>query len=475
MQSIFDEIIVNSFREVVEKSIAEFFSGKGLSAFQQEYRDGMNEIGTFIQQRLIEFIDQELVEDPSLREDWVIERRNDEKTILSPFGPVVFKRTYFRNKTTGKYAYLADRLVGYTPHQRLDTLLEADLLEEVVNKSFRKSGESLEKQARGTSVSGQTVLNVVRKFEPEQIEIKEKFKVKKKCQIIYIEADEDHVAHQGKGTRAFEQRLVYVHEGRRRVGKDRYELIGKKYFTFELGTKTEYIWNTIWQYLDDTYELAETEHIFILGDGASWIKAGAEYIPCSTYVLDGFHLRMAILRAAGDNEDNRQALAHVIWAGKRTKMNRLLQNFHADAKEESRKETIRSVYKYLNNHWGAIQARWHYQHLLVGCSAEGHVSHILSARLSSRPMAWSYYGANQMAHLRVHRANNVDLHKIYLEQSCRHKKQIVNGVLPKASVTILAKAAGASFETFGNIPSLRTGRRSYQPLLRQISNASLHL
>lgn len=299
--------------------------------------------------------------------------------------------------------------------------------------------------------------------------------MKKKCQIIYIEADEDHVAHQGKGTRAFEQRLVYVHEGRSRVGKDRYELIGKKYFTFEPGTKTEYIWNTIWQYLDDTYELAETEHIFILGDGASWIKAGAEYIPCSTYVLDGFHLRMAILRAAGDNEDNRQALAHVIWAGKRTEMNRLLQNFHADAKEEPRKETIRSVYKYLNNHWGAIQARWHYQHLLVVCSAEGHVSHILSARLSSRPMAWSYYGANQMAHLRVHRANNVDLHKIYLEQSGRHKKQIDNGVLPKASVTILAKAAGASFETFGNIPSLRTGRRSYRPLLRQISNASLHL
>ena len=66
MQSIFDEIIVNSFREVVEKSIAEFFRGKGLSAFQQEYRDGMNEIGTFIQQRLIEFIDQELVEDPGV-------------------------------------------------------------------------------------------------------------------------------------------------------------------------------------------------------------------------------------------------------------------------------------------------------------------------------------------------------------------------------------------------------------------------
>jgi len=90
-------------------------------------------------------------------------------------------------------------------------------------------------------------------------------------------------------------------------------------------------------------------------------------------------------------------------------------------------------------------------------------------------MAWSYFGANQMAHLRVHRANNNDLHKIHLEQSYKQKKQVVNGVLPKASVTSLAKAAGASFETFGNIPSLRTGRRSYRQLLRQISNAALNL
>ena len=66
----------------------------------------------------------------------------------------------------------------------------------------------------------------MRKFETDLVESKEKSKVKKKCQIIYIEADEDHVAHQGKGTRAIEQRLVFVHEGRSRVGKDRYELIG---------------------------------------------------------------------------------------------------------------------------------------------------------------------------------------------------------------------------------------------------------
>ena len=36
-----------------------------------------------------------------------------------------------------KHAYLADQAVGYTPHQRLDTLLEADVLEESLDLSFR--------------------------------------------------------------------------------------------------------------------------------------------------------------------------------------------------------------------------------------------------------------------------------------------------------------------------------------------------
>ncbi len=39
------------------------------------------------------------------------------------------------------------------------------------------------------------------------------------------------------------------------------------------------------------------------------------------------------------------------------------------------------------------------------CSAEGHVSHVLSSRLSSRPMAWSRLGAEKMAKLRAYYFN----------------------------------------------------------------------
>ena len=36
-----------------------------------------------------------------------------------------------------------------------------------------------------------------------------------------------------------------------------------------------------------------------------------------------------------------------------------------------------------------------------GCSAEGHVTHVLSARLSFRPMGWSETGAETIARLGV--------------------------------------------------------------------------
>lgn len=41
----------------------------------------------------------------------------------------------------------------------------------------------------------------------------------------------------------------------------------------------------------------------------------------------------------------------------------------------------------------------------VGCSAEGHVSHIYADRMSSRPLGWSRQGVHQMAKLRIFKAN----------------------------------------------------------------------
>ena len=46
---------------------------------------------------------------------------------------------------------------------------------------------------------------------------------------------------------------------------------------------------------------------------------------------------------------------------------------------------------------------------IVACSAEGHVCHVLSSRMSTLPMGWSRLGGSQMAHLREYYYNGEDM------------------------------------------------------------------
>lgn len=58
----------------------------------------------------------------------------------------------------------------------------------------------------------------------------------------------------------------------------------------------------------------------------------------------------------------------------------------------------------------------------AGCSAEGHVSHILSSRLSSRPLGWYRKGVDQMSRLRVFASNGGDVYGLFMKR----KKAVVN-------------------------------------------------
>ena len=45
----------------------------------------------------------------------------------------------------------------------------------------------------------------------------------------------------------------------------------------------------------------------------------------------------------------------------------------------------------------------------MGSSTEGHISHVLSARMSSRPMGWCRQGADSLSHIRVYWKNGGDM------------------------------------------------------------------
>ena len=74
----------------------------------------------------------------------------------------------------------------------------------------------------------------------------------------------------------------------------------------------------------------------------------------------------------------------------------------------------------------AAKIRLRDRETVIGSSTECHVSHVLSSRMSSRPMGWSRTGCDKMSHLRAYYMNKGDMLELVRSQ-------------PK----ILAKAAGA--------------------------------
>lgn len=65
--------------------------------------------------------------------------------------------------------------------------------------------------------------------------------------------------------------------------------------------------------------------------------------------------------------------------------------------------------EYILNNWIAARTRLLRKEKVSGCSAEGHVSHILSDRLSSRPMGWSSHGTKKMCNLLAYYYNGRDM------------------------------------------------------------------
>ena len=332
----------------------------------------------------------------------------------------------------------------------MDTMLKAELIENAIDLSYNKSGRKAPGEIEFTS---QTVMNSIRELESianDAVEIKEK---KKKADIIYIEADEDHVSNQTGKT--IEPKLIYVHEGRKLVSKDRWELKNKRCFT-GVYSKSEDLWLEVAAYLEEAYDMDRCNRIYLSGDGAKWIKEGLNWIKGSQYVLDMFHLSKYIKKATAHMPHTTHIMWKYINANEKEFTMELFDALFEESESETRKETVKEAKRYVKNHWTGIQNNYNEDY--HGCSAEGHISHILSDRLSSRPLSWKELGADQMARLRVFRENGGDIFQRLLDKKRKNKNQMR---IEKLDSKMLEKRANKIIrEQIGNIGIINIGKRT---------------
>ena len=230
-----------------------------------------------------------------------VHKKEVPREILTKFGMVEFKRSYF--KMNEGYAYLADRVVGLDSYDRVSGNVAAELVDRAAKISYQ---QSVEETVKG-SLSRQTVMKKIRRthgFEAKSAGLK------KRVEILHVVADEDHAAMQSGANRIVP--LITVHEGIVPVSKGRNKCLNAVHFS-DYGKSTSDLWNEVFYWLDEEYDLSYVKRIYLHGDGATWIKAGLDVLPQCRFVLDRYHLEKAIKSvASGDKEEYRLPLRRAL-------------------------------------------------------------------------------------------------------------------------------------------------------------------
>lgn len=271
----------------------------------------------------------------------------------------------------------------------------ADLAETASDLSYRKSG----KVACEVEISGQTVMKSVRGIE--KLKLEKLPENKKVNDILYVEADEDHIALQsGKSGMP---RLVYVHEGMTMESGRRG--LKSAYYLANLKGKPCDLWHEVYEYIEDNYEVDKIKQIYLSGDGAAWIRQGMNYLPRVKFVLDKYHMNKYVTKATAHKQEYAIKIWDCLKEADLDELGLVFNDLHMATENESKHKEIKESWEYFKNNWDGIKVQEEESERIVGCSAEGHNSHILAARMSSRPMGWSKDGADKMARLRAFKAN----------------------------------------------------------------------
>ena len=361
---------------------------------------------------------------------WRIKDRT-KKHLLTSVGMIGFTHTRFEHKETGKTAYLLDQIPGIQPHARISRDLECRLLEEAAQSSYRKAGYTASEQ---DPVSGQTVMRHVHRLKCIR-QTNGQDQEKRRVKQLYVEADEDHIALQfhekkgdikrfkGHGDNGRIIKLVYVHEGIETEGKRR-SLKHRKYFVgYYTGEENKRLWEEVKEYIEETYDTDSLETIYFQSDGGGWMKKGMELLGAD-FVLDEFHLKKYVKRMVrSTGEPEREAEVNEwIKEGKKKELEEW-EKEKAAVLEEKEGKKLENSYGYIKRNWKGVRNRVGKKAGVLGSSTESHVSHVISARMSSRPMGWSKEGAKKLSFLRIYWKNGGKMEQLLSEErKCEEKR-----------------------------------------------------
>jgi hypothetical protein len=343
------------------------------------------------------------------------------RKLLTVLGEVKLERRYYLDKEKKTHGALLDDYLGIKKEERVSGRLKDLSCELATEMSFGKVSQTLERLLN-EPLSRQSVWKAVQVLgaQVQETQSQEQEKVfaraesvttpEKPSACLFGEADGCMIALQREKSRLAELKVGAWYEGwqKKPVKRREYALVNKRY----VGTtkSAEDFWELMALEAEKHYGLSKVSHVYVGGDGASWIETGGKWIGASRIKLDQFHLHRLLGRAFGFSETIGKVVRQLLDG----KPDEAMKSLAAEAvQEDDEKKRVKKAeaIAWIADHHEHLKTVSYPSELKTGLlkrqlgTMERHVDLTVAERFKKRGMSWSLRGAGNLLVLRIKKLN----------------------------------------------------------------------
>lgn len=284
--------------------------------------------------------------------------RIDERTILSSYGILKFKRRYYYDLLLKEYCYLLDNKLQIPKSKRMTNELILKMMDLASIMSYKETGEHLSNEF---VISKYTVWKTINEVLLETYFEKE---IKRGDNKIHVQIDEKFIGMvDSKNKKKYYTLTIFA--GKEIIG-NKYRLLNKTVISSAILANLKKKINEI---LITRYMVEPNEEIFVSGDFATYIQNFKESIYCckTKYVPDKFHVYKALNDALPD-----------LFVDDFSLNKKEFQDYIVKQFEESLDQNAKKLSSIIKKNPKVFESYLDPSYL--GCSQEGQNSHIYAPR-----------------------------------------------------------------------------------------------
>jgi hypothetical protein len=328
-----------------------------------------------------------------------------EKYFLTRFGDILYSRTRYQDKKTGKSCYLLDEALSIAKNQRIS--LSRARIECFLSSlsSYREVVEGIRLLIGGPRCHEAIRQSVIKEgkliMENQEHKLKKienlDYPDKETPDAAYLEADATYISLQHKGKKEKEKLEVKLgvgysgKEARYKTGKSKRL---KEKFTF-VDTGKDFM-EKLSLIAEERFSLSKVKKVIFGGDGDSWITSGIkDYFSSATYILDLYHLYKKFKECLSKRKEEQKVIKDLLLSNQidkgLLKIDQLIRNSY-DLKE---KDNLLKLYTYISRNRQGITNQFILKDKEIGRAGaiESNVNKAIAARFKKRGMSWSIPGA----------------------------------------------------------------------------------